>query len=291
MLRAEPFVRVECRAKLNLVLEIVGRRPDGYHDLATVMHPVELADTLRIDLGGAGVELRAGGFPSPQGEANIAYRAATAFCEMARVAPQVRLALIKGIPSEAGLGGGSADAAGVLRGLACLHHWTDEAALHEAARSLGADVPFFLGSGAALVEGIGERLTPVPSATFAVVLALGVPGVETRWAYSRVRPSQYSDGARARTTVDLLKAGRVGEPWNAFGPALAEARPDLTALAARVGELGGGSAALTGSGSCVFCVAPDDATAESSAMALRQEGYWSWWGRSATEPLAVSLRA
>ena len=193
-----------------------------------------------------------------------------------------------GIPPEGGLGGGSADAAGVLRGLAALHDWTDQAALHEVARGLGADVPFFLGSSGALAEGIGERLTPLPSADFAVVLALGTPGVETKWAYSQVKSAHHTDGGRARAAAQLLEHGQLAEPWNGFVPALARARPDLTALIDRVGELTGGRAGLTGSGACVFGLAPSDHVAWDAAAVLRREGHWSWSGRSARDPLTVT---
>ncbi|MBM3499045.1 MAG: 4-(cytidine 5'-diphospho)-2-C-methyl-D-erythritol kinase [Armatimonadetes bacterium] len=308
MPRREPYVLVECRAKLNLVLEIVGKRPDGYHDLATVMHPVGLesrllqelglpafpvaglADSLRIGLGKPGIRLRAWGLPSPPGKENVAYRAAEAFYEMAGLEPRATLELHKAIPSEGGLGGGSADAAGVLRGLATLHYWTDEEALREVARSLGADVPFFLGSGAALAEGIGERLSPLPAADFAVVLALGTPGVGTKWAYSQVKPKHYTDGSRAQAAAELLSQGQVAEPWNGFVPALARERPDLVALIERMTKLTGGPAGLTGSGACVFGLAPDDSAAWRAEAVLRQQGYWTWSGRSASEPLTVSLQ-
>ena len=309
---------VQCRPKLNLALEIMGRRADGYHELASVMHPIGcpgrlleslglpnmdqlvppmavdlasgLQDMLNIRPGRSGIELRTGGPSSPEGRANIAYRAAEAFYEMADLEPRVCLRLEKWIPSQAGLGGGSADAAGVLRGLATLHYWTDEEALREVARTLGADVPFFLGSGAALAEGIGERLTPLPTADFAVVLALGTPGVETRWAYSQVKPKHYTDGSRARAAAELLEDGQVGEPWNGFVPALARERPDLIALIERMAKLTGGPAGLTGSGACVFGLAPDDSAAWRADSALRQEGYWTWSGRSASEPLTVTLQ-
>ncbi|MBM3476057.1 MAG: hypothetical protein FJX75_22535 [Armatimonadetes bacterium] len=309
---AERTVRLLCRAKLNLVLEIVGRRPDGYHDLATIMHPIGLADELTIESLGTvplparqgqeartvpcspsgppapiGPELLTTGFPSPAGEDNIVVRAARSFCNIALVEPALRLRLHKRIPSEGGLGGGSADAAAALRGLAALHGWTDEAALLDLGRRLGADVPFFLGTGAALAEGTGDRLTALPSADFVCVLALGTLGVNTAWAYSQVRPEHFSEGRRARQGGELLREGRIANPWNAFEPALAHARPDLTCLLARMRELVGGQAGLTGSGACVFGLAPTEAEAQAAAGTLAGEGYWTWWGRSAREPVTL----
>jgi 4-diphosphocytidyl-2-C-methyl-D-erythritol kinase len=295
---AERTVRLLCRAKLNLILEIVGRRPDGYHDLATIVHPISLADELTIEPFGTvpsrsggtrtvpcspseppasrGPDLVTTGLPSPPGEGNIVMRAARAFRNMAGVQPAVRLRLHKRIPSEAGLGGGSADAAAALRGLATLHGWSDDGALLDLARSLGADVPFLLGTGAALAEGTGDRLTALPAADFVCVLAFGRPGVSTAWAYSLVRPEHLSDGARAGEAAALLREGRVADPWNAFESALADTRPDLACLIARMRDLVGGRAGLTGSGACVFGLAPTDAEAQRAAATLAEEGYWTW---------------
>jgi len=284
---AERTAKLRCRAKLNLVLEIVGRRPDGYHDLATIMHPIALADELAIQPSGAGLELLTTGLPSPAGEGNIVMRAARAFCSMAGVDPAFRLRLHKRIPSEAGLGGGSADAAATLRGLAALRGWSDDAALLDLAGALGADIPFFLGAAAALAEGTGDRLTALPSADFVCVLALGSPGVNTGWAYSQVRPEHFTDGTRAREAVALLREGHVPQPSNAFEPALAGARPDLVGLLARMRSLVGGRAGLTGSGACVFGLARGESEAQAAAEALAGEGCWTWWGRSAREPVTL----
>jgi len=287
--RLDRPISVICRAKLNLVLEITGKRPDGYHDLATLMHPIGLADELTILPGEAGLRLERSGLPSPAGEGNVAYRAAQAFSEASGIAPSVTLHLYKRIPAEAGLGGGSADAAGVLRGLATLRGWPrDDPRLAEIARSLGADVPFFLSRGAALAEGLGERLTPLPPARFACVLAIAAPGVSTGWAYSQVRPEHHTDGARARRAAQALRRrGRVHETWNGFEAALASARPDLRALIERVRDLVKGPSGLTGSGSGVFGLVEDELRAGQVGTLLAQAGYWAWWGHSAAEPISV----
>jgi 4-diphosphocytidyl-2C-methyl-D-erythritol kinase len=96
-----------------------------------------------------------------------------------------------------------------------------------------------------------------------------------------------SDGARAGEAAALLREGRVADPWNAFESALADTRPDLACLIARMRELVGGRAGLTGSGACVFGLAPTDAEAQRAAATLAEEGYWTWWGRSASEPVTM----
>jgi len=284
-------VTVLCRAKLNLVLEILGRRPDGYHDLATVMHPIGLADRLHVRAGGPGIALRTSGLAVPQGRENIVARAAGLFYELIGQPPAVDIALEKNIPPASGLGGGSADAAGILVALAERHGLPAEGeGLGELAVRLGADVPFFLSAGAALAEGIGERLVSLPAGRFSVVLALGRPGVETAWAYSQVSPDRYTDGARAREAAAALAAGGpVVQPWNAFAHALALARPDLGELTAQLAGLAQGPACLTGSGSCAFALAADGAAADRACEAMRERGYWAWSGPAADRPLAYEV--
>ena len=108
---------MRCPAKVNLYLRVVGRRPDGYHEVVTVMQPLTLADTLTVTLAGAGISLRCDRPDLPQGEENLVWRAARQFQEETGLAPGVRLHLSKQIPVAAGLGGGSSDAAGALLAL------------------------------------------------------------------------------------------------------------------------------------------------------------------------------
>lgn len=284
----ERGVTVRCRAKLNLVLEILGRREDGFHDLATVMHPVDLADEVMVRLGTPGLRLLTSGIESPAGAANVAYRAADAFCEALGVEPRVEIELHKRIPAAAGLAGGSADAAGVLVGLAELHRVRKPDLLSRVAAGLGADVPFFLGEAAALAEGVGERLTPLPVADFWAVLAIAGEGVATPWAYRQVRPAHYTDGSQAHKAAQaLLERGDVTEVGNAFLTVLAAERPDLTKLVARTAELVSGPAGLTGSGACVFGLADCQGQAAHASQELSAEGCWSWWGRSADRPVSL----
>jgi 4-diphosphocytidyl-2-C-methyl-D-erythritol kinase len=288
--RTEEAVVAVCRAKLNLVLEVLSRRPDGYHNIATVMHPIELADTLTARPGRPGVRLQTQGLPSPEGADNLVVKATEAFYAAAGGKAAVEMVLEKRIPAESGLGGGSADAAGALACLAALHgeSLTDDGLL-TVARTVGADVPFFLGSGAALVEGIGDRLRALPTCHFWVVLALGRPGVSTRWAYQQIGPQHYTDGARTeRAAAALAQGGPIGELWNGFAAALAPSRPDLVELVDRVSQLAGSPAALTGSGSCVYAMAPSSRVADAARDALANEGYWTWSGPSASEPITVT---
>ncbi|MBU0517112.1 MAG: 4-(cytidine 5'-diphospho)-2-C-methyl-D-erythritol kinase, partial [Proteobacteria bacterium] len=154
---------IKARAKINLHLKVIRRRPDGWHDLETIMVPVSLADRITLDPAPAGeVTLACDGAAVTDGPDNLALRAARAFGRAWGREIGARIHIRKRIPVAAGLGGGSSDAAAVLWGLNLLAGGPlDQAALMAAGRELGADVPFFLGQGPALAEGLGDRLTPL----------------------------------------------------------------------------------------------------------------------------------
>lgn len=289
MRRAPDAATATCRAKLNLVLEILGTRADGYHDIATVMHPIDLADTLTVRRAKPGIALITKGLRVPAGDENIVVRAVREFHGRVGGEPRIEATLEKRIPTESGLGGGSADAAGTLACLATLHGIaSSDPRLLSAAAQLGADVPFFLSGGAALAEGLGDRLSRLPATRFWVVLAATELGVSTKWAYEQVEPQHYTHGVRARrAALTLVRRGEVRELWNAFMPALAAGRPDLQELAGLVSDLVGSAACLTGSGSCVYAMAPNGRLAGVARDALVARGYWAWCGRSAAVPLAV----
>jgi 4-diphosphocytidyl-2-C-methyl-D-erythritol kinase len=149
-------------AKVNLYLEILGKRPDGYHELQTLMHRVDLGDEMEISLEGQGINLVADGKGIPEGRENLACRAAQVFFEELGIQRGLKIRLKKRIPVAAGLGGGSSDAATVVMGLNDLLEtgWTQDR-LMALGMKIGADVPFFIFQKPALARGIGERLTPI----------------------------------------------------------------------------------------------------------------------------------
>jgi len=175
-------LRLAAPAKVNFGLRVVGRREDGYHELESVFLPLDLADELEIELDSSGprsVELTLEGASDdvPAGGDNLATRAALGFLAAASLDHRVRLRLRKNVPSGAGLGGGSSDAATVLRGLdSLLPGAVGPHLLQDLAVSLGADVPFFLDPRPALVTGIGERLEPLSGPCPSLILVLANPG-------------------------------------------------------------------------------------------------------------------
>lgn len=172
-------------AKINLGLEVLGLRPDGYHEVRTVLQTVALSDTLEVHPAPSEVSLECSDPALPTGEGNLAVKAARLLRAEFGCGAGARLVLTKRIPSQAGLGGGSSDAAAALMALAKLWKLSvDPARLAALAAKLGSDVPFFLVGGTALGLGRGEEVYPLPDAPAAnLVLAWGAQGMPTAEAY------------------------------------------------------------------------------------------------------------
>ncbi|HUB66854.1 MAG TPA: 4-(cytidine 5'-diphospho)-2-C-methyl-D-erythritol kinase [Candidatus Methylacidiphilales bacterium] len=189
-------------AKINLYLHILGRRPDGFHELETLMAPISLGDTLNIELIPSGIEFTCSDPALSGAQDNLAARAARLFLDEFKPATGARIHLDKAIPVGAGLGGGSSDAAAVLLALRELTGIkTDDAKLAELAARLGSDVPFFIDGRPAVCRGRGEIIEPVTLAeSFRGLLVHPGFGVPTPWAYKT-----YAQNPRA------------GEPGRGFG--------------------------------------------------------------------------
>ncbi len=266
---------LSCPAKVNLYLKVVGRRPDGYHDLVTVMQPLSLADELVLTLGGAGITLDCNHPDLPLDEDNLAVRAAVMFQEATFQKFGLHIRLTKNIPLAAGLGGGSSNAAGVLRGLNILQGKPlDDIRLQQLARRLGADVPFFLLDGSALGRGIGDLLTPItlPAGWF-VLVNPGFP-VSTAWVYAGLRPPFLSPD-------DTLLARLVQEPPSAWLHNDLEAvtltrYPELADLKQALWQEGAAGALMSGSGPTIFGLFTDKDTAVRAASRLgASTGFWT----------------
>lgn len=181
---------IEAPAKLNIRLKITGRRPDGYHELVSIMTPVSLLDVIEVrEKAGEGVELTASGYPVPLDDGNIVVRAAQSFSATTGLQSGVSIKITKNIPVAAGLGGGSSDAAATLLILNEIHSKPlsmDD--LRGLALHLGADVPFFLACMPCLVTGIGEILEPVERwREFWYVIVTPPIRVSTAWVYQNYR--------------------------------------------------------------------------------------------------------
>jgi 4-diphosphocytidyl-2-C-methyl-D-erythritol kinase len=206
--------------KINLALEVLGRRDDGYHEIATVMQAVDLSDRLVLEDADI-LELRTTAPDVPTDGTNLALKAAMTFREMAGVSRGARITLDKRIPVAAGLGGGSTDAAAVLVGLNRLWGlgWSTPR-LAEAAVKLGMDVPFFLHGGAALATGRGERLEPLACSAMSLVLVNPRVAASTAEIYGGVVAGMYSDGALARGMATALRSRQPGRVAATLGNTL-----------------------------------------------------------------------
>lgn len=188
----------EAPAKINLGLQVLGKRPDGYHNLVSLMVPVSLCDELRFELNPREIELHCPNSDLPTNEENLVYRAAKLALNECRWDGGVRIELSKNIPQGAGLGGGSSDAAATLIAVnQLLGSPMDQADLHRLAAKLGADVPFFLLGRWAVAEGIGDILSPVENVPILwTVLLYPNFQVSTRWAYENLTLTSRANGSK-----------------------------------------------------------------------------------------------
>jgi 4-diphosphocytidyl-2-C-methyl-D-erythritol kinase len=250
-------VRVEAPAKINLFLKVLGKRPDGFHDILSLAQTLDLADEIAIARVPKGLSLEVRGDEGvPAGRDNLVLKAAVRLLG-ADPAPGAAMTLIKRIPHGAGLGGGSSDAAATLLGLDRLFGLgLDPGALHGHAAALGSDVPFFLVGGAALLKGRGTELEAVPDPPPFDVLILD-PGrpLSTAAVYAQVtepltlavKPA--SIPGFGRILQDPLSSVRLGNDLETHAARLC---PDIAAMRAWLLENGADVAAMSGSGSAVF---------------------------------------
>jgi 4-diphosphocytidyl-2-C-methyl-D-erythritol kinase len=248
-------VRVRALAKLNLDLRVLGKRPDGYHELRTIFQTISLSDTLEIAFTPGrktAIELTdALAIPD-----NLVVRAARAVLETARASGRVEMRLTKRIPMGAGLGGGSSDAAAVLLALPVLAGYRIELPkLSELAQGLGSDVGFFLAGGTAAGIGRGGELFPLPDgpAQRALVVAPGVH-VSTAEAYRALSPRLTSESQQNKifSFQSQVWSRGVSPPRNDFEEAVFPQHPELAAIKKRLLRSGASVALMTGSGSALF---------------------------------------
>jgi 4-diphosphocytidyl-2-C-methyl-D-erythritol kinase len=281
-------------AKVNLALEVLGRRPDGYHEIATVLQAVDLSDRLVLEEADV-FELASSAPDVPTDGTNLALRAAMALGDASGASRGARITLDKRIPVAAGLGGGSTDAAAVLAGLNRLWglRWP-VARLAEVAVTLGMDVPFFLRGGAALATGRGERLEPLAAGALALVLVHPGVGASTAEIYGGVTPAMYSDGGRARAMVAALRSRRPARVAaglvNGLGPVAVARCPDVARMQAALLAAGALGAAMSGSGLTVFGVARSFDHARQIRARVTRASWRCWAVRSLSGP-AIRVRS
>ena len=265
-------------AKVNLALDILGTRPDGYHDMRMVMQTVSLCDTVTVEETAAGFELCTDGDFIPVGKKTLEQRAAEAFFgAIGQPVPGLRVTLEKVTPAYAGLGGGSADVAALLRILR--DTYAAELSTEELERigfTVGSDMPFCVRGGTALAEGRGEVLTDLtPLSDCWIVLCKPDFGIPTPSLFARVDGGELTrrpdiDGMRLALEAGDL-AGVAARLGNVFEEVLPEEYREVFTIKNRLLELGALNAAMSGSGPTVFGIFAERETARRAAEALKAD--------------------
>ena len=249
-------------AKLNLTLDVLGKREDGYHDLQSVMQTISVRDDIEIDIGtGKPWCLKCDKEGIPCDERNLAWKAAKVYCDAMKKDPDgIEIRITKRIPSEAGMGGGSADAAAVLRALN--RHYGEPlsiGALAELGAQVGSDVPFCVVCGTAMVEGRGEKLRKLPDMPDCIfVICKPEFSVSTPELYKKIDECTIGKRPDNRAMESALLAGDLEKVcqnvYNVFDPVVTADHAELNYIKSLLHQYGAAAYQMTGSGSAVYCI-------------------------------------
>ena len=276
-------VTVKAPAKINLYLDVVSKRTDGYHDIKSIMHTVSLFDMVTVENTQDGAIALSSNFPHvPTDEKNIAYKAAKKFFEATGINDGVKIHIEKHIPVSRGLAGGSTNAAATLKGLNEIYNYplTDEQLLCLGA-TLGADVPFCILGGCAACEGLGEIMTPMPTLEAKHVLVVrGGEGVSTPKAYGMI-DEKYGDSVNAdhgnyEAALDAVKSNDLGKLYSSAYNMFEEVILPIHSTAKKQKEIlmenGAEFCMMSGSGPAIFAIFKDHISAVNAAGAIRKFG-------------------
>jgi 4-diphosphocytidyl-2-C-methyl-D-erythritol kinase len=271
----ERQIVIDAPAKLNLGLEVIGRRDDGFHEIATIFVAIDLYDRLTLSAADE-LELSCDD-DSLAGAENLALHALRLLRETTNYRGGARINLGKRIPAAAGLGGASSDAAAALLGGSELwHQEISNARLHDLAARLGSDVPFFLHGGCAIGRGRGDLLEPLPLPAelwFVVVVPDVIIPAKTASLYARLSPDDFSDGSLITAQAARVRSGDAPDVallGNTFARPLYAIAPELAALPRIMRDAGAESVAVSGAGPAHYAVVGDEAEAEVVATRLRE---------------------
>ena len=263
------FIRVRAHGKINLALDVLRKREDGYHEVRMIMQSVGLYDNIEIvnlgqsTTGKPEIEIETNLRYLPNNENNLAYKAALLLMEEFYISAHIRIKIKKMIPVAAGMAGGSADAAAVLKGVNKLFglHLTNEE-LKKRGVTLGADIPYCIDGGTALSEGIGEILTPLSPIPQCIILLVKPPiNVSTKLVYGKLDAANNEYHPDIDGMIEAIEAGNLLEMTNKMGNVLAtvtEAEyPIITEIKNKMIELGALGSIMSGSGPTVFGIFND----------------------------------
>lgn len=255
------MIRCRAYAKINLGLQIKGKRPDGLHEIETTLTTINLADNILLDESDSDIVLETPGLTTIPREENLCYRAAELFLKTYPSGRGVKIVLHKNIPVGGGLGGGSADAAAVLRGMRrLLGTSATDADLAGLGRQLGCDVPFLITGGAAYARGVGDELKPFKLPPMDLVIYFPGYSISTRWAYEAYDKSVLTQqpDLDSISGQEKKKKQRTGfQLINDFESVVFAVHPDLQDVKTRLLGTGAMLVSLSGSGSCLYAAVED----------------------------------
>ena len=279
-------LRLKSPCKINLYLNILFKRDDGFHELESIFQPIPIFDEITFQKGDAGIQLTCNNSKLSAGTDNLVWKAAEAFLKKLEV-KGVKIQLKKNLPLSAGIGGGSSNAAYTLRGLNELYDFPfGENELKQMAVDLGCDVPFFLQDGPAVVLGRGEKVEierPFEALQGRGVLLIHPGfGVSTPWAYRSLNMSSETSGEERQIEAALnsLRKGEFSCLFNSFEKPVFEKHLILSVLKEFLLKHGAIGALMSGSGSTTFAVTEDVLVAESLRSKFHQEFGQAWWSEA-----------
>lgn len=256
-------MKVRAYAKVNLALDVVKKRDDGYHELEMIMAPITLHDLIYINRIEKGIEIKTNSFKIPTDERNIMYKVAKILIERYRIPYGVKIQVYKHIPTQAGLAGGSADGAAVLRAMNQMFNLNlSLEQLAEIGKEVGADIPFCIYEQMALVKGIGEKLEFIKSDWFChLLLVKPKKGVSTKKSFSmlNLKTAQHPDILKMKQGIELSHDHMIVESLgNTLETPSMKMVRDIEIIKQEMLDLGFDGALMSGSGSCVFGMTQDE---------------------------------
>jgi 4-diphosphocytidyl-2-C-methyl-D-erythritol kinase len=271
-------ISLKAMAKINLGLDVVGKRPDGYHDLRMIMQTVRLFDRVKLsETRSSGVRMKTNLRYLPTDQGNHAVQAARMLMEEFRINSGVFIDLQKRIPVAAGLAGGSSDAAAVLVGMNLLFRLgLSQEELRERGVRIGADVPYCIMRGTALAEGIGDRLTPLPHIPdCSIVIAKPDVRVSTKYVYTHLVLDEQTRHPQIDSQIEAIRSQDLGKMCELCGNVLEDvtipAHPQIASIKEMMLQEGALSAMMSGSGPSVFGIFDDPEKAQRAYGKLREQ--------------------
>lgn len=272
-------IELFAHGKVNLALDVLGRRPNGYHDVKMVMQTLQIYDKVRIEkVPKPGIEVRTNRKDLPGDQNNLAYKAAAMLAEEFGITEGILIRLEKHIPVAAGMAGGSTDGAAVLIGMNKIFELgLSEEELRARGVKLGADVPYCIMQGTVLAEGIGEILSRLPAMPKSYVLLAKPPvGVSTKMVYEKLDAYEGYAHPDVDAVIEGLKEGDLAKITASMGNVLeqvtVDVHPVITEIEKLMKENGALNAMMSGSGPTVFGIFADKKTAKEAMKVMKASG-------------------